>query len=177
MSRAISEESIQDSRYKTITSEERTRHPTTNKKKIDSPARFLRSEEKADGVGRGRKGNPFKMRAQSLRQSLYVCWDVGICWSIARWGRSRTRSTGRPVGPNRKSKEPNHCWHKLNSIDWRRIKSLRINLSNLPIFTSYSSSKKPGIGTSNTPRNSKNAVSRVSSKTEKGSSTQRVQNS
>lgn len=85
MSRAISEESIQDSRYKTITSEERTRHPTTNKKKIDSPGRFLRSEERADERGRGKKnGNVFKMRAQSLRQSLYVCWDVGICWSIAR---------------------------------------------------------------------------------------------
>ena len=84
MSRAISEESIQDSRYKTITSEERTRHPTTNKKKIESPARFLRTQERVPMLDRGRKANPFKTRARSLRQSLYALLDVGTCSSTAR---------------------------------------------------------------------------------------------
>lgn len=70
MSRCISERSEEDSRLKTIVSEDPTRHPTTTKKKPRSPS----SSSKPQRI---QKSPITKQR--NLQRSLYYSYNLDLC--------------------------------------------------------------------------------------------------
>ena len=70
MSRCISERSEEDSRLKTIVSEDPTRHPTTTKKKPRSPS----SSSKPQRIQK----SPITKQRQ-LKRSLYFFYKLDLC--------------------------------------------------------------------------------------------------
>lgn len=86
MSRCISERSEEDSRLKTIVSDDPTRHPTTIKKKPRSPS----SSSKPQHIQK----SPIKKKGK-LQRSLYSSYELGLCSNQKKLSACKRISTNR----------------------------------------------------------------------------------
>lgn len=110
MSRCISERSEEDSRLKTIVSEDPTRHPTTTKKKPRSPS----SSSKPQRI---QKSPITKQR--NLQRSLYYSYNLDLCSNRKKLNVCKRIGMNRHLGSIGKFLIQDRSSRRLVFIDWR----------------------------------------------------------
>lgn len=116
MSRCISERSEEDSRLKTIISEDPTRHPTTTKKKPRSPSSSSKPQ-------RMQKSPITKQR--NLQRSLYSFYDLDLCSNQKKLSFCLKISMKRPSSWIGKFLIRDRSLRRLVFLDWKQSKQDR----------------------------------------------------